>query len=147
MFLPDIMTKMGKHLDYYWMFALIYPKVQCPVLSRNVSQGWKPLLLYQNGFKRTEEFFPDIIHGSGREKTYHEWEQSSDELTSIIEYFTRPGDIILDPFMGSGSTLIIANKLKRKVIGCDINEGTFNLVKERISLATQPELIVDIPAH
>ena len=40
-------------------------------------------------------------------------------LQRIIETASRPGDLILDPFAGSGTTLAVANKLGREWIGCD----------------------------
>jgi len=53
-------------------------------------------------------------------------------LELLINSYSNNGDIILDPFMGSGSTGIAAKKLKRKFIGIELDEETFNLAKERI---------------
>lgn len=39
----------------------------------------------------------------------------------FIKLFTQPGDIVLDPFVGSGTTLVAARKLHRKSIGIEIN--------------------------
>jgi hypothetical protein len=39
----------------------------------------------------------------------------------IIQHYTNPGDIILDPFCGGGVTVVEALKLRRRVIGVDIN--------------------------
>ena len=40
----------------------------------------------------------------------------------LITMFSRAGDLVLDPFVGSGTTLVSAEKTKRKVIGIDSNE-------------------------
>jgi len=111
MYLSEILEQMNKNLDYYWIYALVYPNTHTKVLGRNILQGWKPFLVYQNGFKKNKELFIDVINGSGRAKQNHPWEQSADELTKIIEYFTQPGNTILDPMSGSGTTLIISKKL------------------------------------
>jgi site-specific DNA-methyltransferase (adenine-specific) len=50
----------------------------------------------------------------------------------FIKLFTKEKDIVLDPFMGSGTTLFVANKMKRHSIGIDIVEDYYNLVKEKI---------------
>lgn len=42
-------------------------------------------------------------------------------VARYIEYYTEPGDVVLDPFMGSGVTLIEAVKLRRYPIGNDLN--------------------------
>jgi len=49
----------------------------------------------------------------------------------LIEIFTREGDIIFDPFSGSGSTLIASENLKRKAIGFEINKDFIKLYNER----------------
>jgi len=42
-------------------------------------------------------------------------------VARYIEYYTNPGDVVLDPFMGSGVTVIEADRLGRKAIGSDLN--------------------------
>ena len=43
-------------------------------------------------------------------------------LERVIAISTNPGDIILDPFAGSGTTLAVADKMKRKAIGIEIDD-------------------------
>jgi DNA modification methylase len=45
---------------------------------------------------------------------------------------SRSGDVVLDPFMGSGTTAMVARKLGRKYIGCELNESYGELQDERI---------------
>src|SRR6266487_2108850 len=42
-------------------------------------------------------------------------------VARYIEYYTNPGDVVLDPFMGSGVTVVEAARLGRKAIGNDLN--------------------------
>jgi DNA modification methylase len=42
------------------------------------------------------------------------------------------GDLVLDPFMGSGTTAVVANRLERKFIGIEINEDYYNLTIKRL---------------
>ena len=51
----------------------------------------------------------------------------------FIKLFTKEKDTILDPFMGSGTSLIVANRMKRNSIGIDIVEQYFNMVKEQLN--------------
>ncbi|MDR2644634.1 MAG: site-specific DNA-methyltransferase [Endomicrobium sp.] len=56
------------------------------------------------------------------------------ELPSrLIHLYSFTGDIILDPFMGSGTTAIAAIKAKRNFVGYEINEKYVNLANKRIS--------------
>ncbi len=50
----------------------------------------------------------------------------------FIKLFTKVGDTVLDPFMGSGTTLIVANKLKRNAIGIDVLPEYYDMVKKKI---------------
>jgi site-specific DNA-methyltransferase (adenine-specific)/site-specific DNA-methyltransferase (cytosine-N4-specific) len=59
-----------------------------------------------------------------------------EELPSwFIKLFTRENDVVMDPFMGSGTTLFAAQKLRRNSIGIDIVEEYFEVVKQSIQPA------------
>jgi site-specific DNA-methyltransferase (adenine-specific)/site-specific DNA-methyltransferase (cytosine-N4-specific) len=50
----------------------------------------------------------------------------------FIKLFTQENDTILDPFMGSGTTLIVANQMKRNSIGIDIVPEYYEMVKKQL---------------
>ena len=56
----------------------------------------------------------------------------------FIRLFTDEGDTVLDPFAGSGTTLVVAQKLNRKGIGIDTNREYCELIKQRISNDESP---------
>ncbi len=51
----------------------------------------------------------------------------------FIKLFTQEGDTVLDPFAGSGTTLIVAQKLKRNSIGIEIVPEYYEMIKEQIT--------------
>lgn len=53
-------------------------------------------------------------------------------VENCIRYYSYEGDTILDPFMGSGTTLMVAKELKRNAIGIDIEPKYYELAKQRI---------------
>lgn len=56
-----------------------------------------------------------------------------DELPEwFIKLFTEEGDTVLDPFLGSGTTAYMANKMRRNAIGIEILEEYYNIAKSRI---------------
>ena len=50
-----------------------------------------------------------------------------------IEFMSRENDIVLDPFVGSGTTCVVAKKLNRKYIGIDISQECCEVAKRRLS--------------
>jgi len=57
-----------------------------------------------------------------------------DQLAEFfIKLGSQEGDTILDPFMGSGTTCLVAKRLKRSFIGVELNEEYFQIAKERIN--------------
>ncbi|MDR2402917.1 MAG: site-specific DNA-methyltransferase, partial [Spirochaetaceae bacterium] len=55
----------------------------------------------------------------------------------LIQLYSFTNDIILDPFMGSGTTAVAAKKIKRNFIGYDINEEYIKLANTRIKNTIQ----------
>ena len=67
------------------------------------------------------------------QKLTHSCEKPIDLLSDLISELSKEGDIVLDTFMGSGSTIDSAKRLNRKYIGIELDEDYFNIAKERIS--------------
>ncbi len=51
----------------------------------------------------------------------------------FIKLFTQTGDMVLDPFMGSGTTNIVAHEMRRNSIGIDVDSTYHEMVRSRIS--------------
>lgn len=68
---------------------------------------------------------------SSNNKT-HAFEKPSDLLRILVENSTNPGEIVLDPFCGSGSTIKVAQALGRSGVGFEINEKNFAQAQENL---------------
>jgi DNA modification methylase len=52
----------------------------------------------------------------------------------VIQLFSHEGELVLDPFLGSGTTLVAARDLKRNAVGFDLQERYVRLAEERLNL-------------
>ena len=51
-------------------------------------------------------------------------------------FCSRPGDIVFDPFIGSGTTAVAAKRLGRRFLGCDIKPEYVKIAEERLKNCT-----------
>ena len=72
------------------------------------------------------------LMGNNKEKTGYPTQKPVALYKRIIEASSNEGDIVLDPFCGSGTTLIAAEELNRQWIGMDLNEEVIPIVMERL---------------
>jgi len=67
------------------------------------------------------------------EETGHPAQKPLEMIIDIINWTTKPGDLIIDPYMGSGTTLIAAKICGRKAIGIELSREYCDIAKERIT--------------
>lgn len=63
-------------------------------------------------------------------------------LERLIEIFTDPNDVIIDPCAGSGSTLLAASNLGRRAYGFEIKKDFYKLATEKVLPAAMPKLFI-----
>lgn len=67
-------------------------------------------------------------------------------MAELISLYTKPGQMILDPFMGSGTTGVAAVKLGRKFTGIEMDPAFYAVAKRRITEALeQPDMFIPVP--
>jgi site-specific DNA-methyltransferase (adenine-specific) len=73
--------------------------------------------------------------GTGRERIEHPCPRPLGQVRYIVEISSHPGDTILDPFMGSGTTGVACVQTGRNFIGIEIDPGYFEIAERRIAEA------------
>lgn len=106
---------------------------------------WESINEYRKDNKRREGFvhsFPNVsVDGTRSELGNHPTPKPIKLLIKIIEIYTDPGDTILDPFMGSGTTGVACVQTGRNFIGIEIDPDYFAIAERRIKEAQkQPRL-------
>ncbi len=87
------------------------------------------------GFSATEDtwYFPRVC-GTFKERSgWHGCQMPEQLLGRIIRASSNPGDLVLDPFAGSGTTLAVAKKLGRNFLGCELSEAYAAQISERLA--------------
>ena len=86
-----------------------------------------------NGNKQMKDVWAtSLVKPSEKKHGYHPTQKPLEILERIIKASTNEGDIILDPFNGSGTTGVICHKYHRKYIGIDNVEDYLKITIERI---------------
>lgn len=83
-------------------------------------------------FNRQDEKYqrPKFVHSI--DKGYHPTQKSLTLMEDLVKIHSNEHEVILDCFMGSGTTGVACRNLGRKFIGVEMNEGYFEIAKERI---------------
>jgi DNA modification methylase len=67
------------------------------------------------------------------ENTPHPHQKPEKLVARVIEASSLPGDLVIDPFLGSGTTAVVARRLKRRYLGFEIDEDHIRLALKRLS--------------
>ena len=80
----------------------------------------------------TDVWWHTIVSPTGREKTGYPTQKPVGILRRIIQASSKPGDVVLDFFAGSGTTGFVANELGRRFILVDQNPESIQVIKDRL---------------
>ncbi|MDX2376483.1 site-specific DNA-methyltransferase [Microbacterium sp. LRZ72] len=83
----------------------------------------------------TDVWWHTIVPTSGRERTGYPTQKPEGILRRMIAASTRPGDAVLDPFAGSGTTGAVAAQLGRRAVLIDANPGAIEVMGRRMPAA------------
>jgi len=130
-YLKKVMDLMCKHLRHWWIICLNQRAGDHPRTKR-IFVNWRPMLWFVKEKHRGKRMVDDMVISKGADKKYHEWQQSMEPAEYYIEYLSEPGELVVDPMCGSGTTCVAALKLGRKTIGIDIDPDSVAITKRRI---------------
>jgi site-specific DNA-methyltransferase (adenine-specific) len=130
--LPAYLERLSRHLTYRWLGAYLIDGPAARVHARKVGAKWKPLLIFDRGGER-RFLTQDTFTSAGDDKRHHRWGQSESGMADIVERLTEPGDLIVDPFLGGGTTALIARDLSRRFVGCDVDPLAVSESRKRLA--------------
>jgi hypothetical protein len=140
----ELHGRLGTELRYRWTCAYLTPGWHGRMFGPRVATGWKPVLLFQRRDAPTPAFLvEDVVVSEGRDKAHHEWGQSVSGIGQLVERLTRPGELVVDPFVGGGTTAVACRRLGRRFVGCDLDRVAVETTRRRLA----GELELDDPAR
>jgi site-specific DNA-methyltransferase (adenine-specific) len=91
----------------------------------------------QDGFEpREDTWYFSRVCGTFKERAgWHGCQMPEQLLGRIIKVCSNPGDIVLDPFAGSGTTLVVAKKLCRRWLGFELSPKYCDQIQARLDAA------------
>lgn len=79
-----------------------------------------------------------------KDERFHPTQKPTQLWVNLINYYTKPGDLILDPFMGSFTTAIAAYRTGRNYIGAELDKDYYELGSKRLEKEKQQLRIFDL---
>lgn len=123
-----------------WRLARFTPKSHFAYIKSNLGLGWftrgqhePAILLCKGSPKRPETAISDVIHAEVTGNEFHPTQKDAVAMAKMMEPFTKEGDIVFDPFCGSGSTLVAAKALGRRYIGIEIEPKYVKIAEQRLA--------------
>lgn len=109
-----------------------------------IQYSWDPVIFWgkmsgePSVYKKDYHLQTMAPFGAGRQRVEHPCPRPIEQVSYVVEIGTSPTQTIIDPFMGSGTTLRAAKDLGRKAIGIEIEERYCEIAVKRLAQAVLP---------
>jgi len=97
------------------------------------------------GSPLNDVWYVPIVAPSGNERANYPTQKPVALIQKVLVSLTDPGDLVLDSFVGSGTTAVAAQSLGLRWIGCDINKGAIQTTAKRVQDSMQGQVDHCVP--
>ena len=106
-------------------------------LTQIETKGFTLIKIYGNSIRRDViESTVETIKGNQHPAVYPEF-----VVQEIIKLLTKPGDVVLDPFVGSGTTAVVARRLDRHYLGMEIYPVYADFARQRLATVSSEQTL------
>jgi len=120
----------AQDLRWRWLYNFLFLEGAQRRLRMGIHVITKPLLCYSKGKWKNRGFVKDGLPVKPQKKVKHKWQKNLDGYLYFIERHTDEGDIVIDPFAGSGTTAFACRQLKRRFVVIDIDDQCCRQISE-----------------
>lgn len=132
-FFPEVLQLCAEGgMTYGWTFALTLPGSGSRIMGRHMIQAWKPVIAFSTGTWPSGEWADDLLVSPERTKVEYEWQQNVAPAKRLIERFSAPDGLVVDPFLGVGSFGVAAKELGRRFVGVELDAKRFKQAQEKV---------------
>jgi hypothetical protein len=132
-----VIAALGDHLEFVTTGAVFMPGRHQLLHGPQVFTTSKPLLFFSAGRYKPRRPFQNGYWVRKPEKTLHPWQQEAGCARYYVETLTQPGELVLDPFLGSGTVGVATVEQGRRFLGSDVDAASVSAAADRIAPALE----------
>jgi site-specific DNA-methyltransferase (adenine-specific) len=131
-----IVKPMAEAAGFRFWKPLVWDKVSIG-MGYHYRSRYEFILFFEKGKRRLSDLGVADVIRVPRVRAGYPTEKPSAVAEILIGQSSSAGDLVVDPFMGSGSSGVAAIQLGRRFIGCDVSPESISLASQRLALAEQ----------
>lgn len=133
----------------YKFAVLVWEKPVAIISKKRFSQNVEFIVrIYEGGTALNNlddcDVYNRVFHSKSVRNKLHPTQKPLEIFERLIRLTTSPGDAVLDPFLGSGTTAVAAKKLGRIYVGIERNDEFFDIAQKRIEAVLSPQKEPDL---
>ncbi len=117
--LPDHFDRLAAHLEYVWTGAIFLPGSHTVFRRKMIFGRGRPVAFFSAGTYEVRTTIVDALIAEGRGEKGpgdHPWQQTVGPFSRLVEMDAPPGELIVDPFIGSGTTALACLATGRRYV-------------------------------
>jgi DNA modification methylase len=125
-----------------WTAAVLLPGRHNLFHRKKIFGRWRPVAMFSAGPYEARIPIVDALwaEGSGAKRLDdHPWQQAAQPFERIVEMVTLPGELVVDPFLGSATTGLGCITTGRNLLGVDLDPGAVSMASDRLRTLSPPD--------
>lgn len=128
----EVMKRMRENMAYYFDFVVVNSGNSPILWHRKIISRHKSILAYAGDGAKPRTNVLSFWRGGGEDKRYHTWGQDESSCRYYMDCFSKPGELVVDFFLGGGTTAYVAIVLGRRYLAFEIDPDVAETARQRV---------------